>query len=201
MKLQIPDKFSGLLGKINEKNFHYIFTGALILIFLLYYFVLIRPQINAIWKIKPEIESLSENIKKTKSDVTNLQDYKNKVEDFEQKLALMQAKVKLKYEMPLILERVSRIANEKNIKIDQITPLSVDAVSLLEDKHRKYYSLPIEIDASSGYHDFGGFLNALEQDEIFFKITEFSIAARSSSRTHRINLTLNTIIYEEVGTE
>ncbi len=195
-KIELPKDFSGLLEKINEKNFYYIFTGSLLLIFLLYYFVLIRPQLNAFWKITPEIKDLSENIAKTQNDINNLQNYKNKVDQLKLKLETMRAKVKSRQEVPIILEKISRIANENNVKIDQIMPESTDMSLLLSDNQNKYFSLPIVVEADSSYHAFGKFLNKLEQDEIFFRTAMFSINSQSNSRTNKVKLTLNTIVYE-----
>ena len=200
MKVRIPTNLSGLLEKINEKNFHYIFIGALLLIFLLYYFVLIRPQLNALWKIEPEIKTLTGNIKKAKDDTNNLQGYKNSVPNLQKSLRTLQAKVRQKHEVPIILEKVSRLANKNNIKINQISPVSMDPDVLLEDNQRVYYSLPIDINADGSYHDFGRFLNDLENDEISFRTAAFVVTAQSTSRLHKIKMTINSILYEKAKT-
>ena len=199
MKIKLPDKLTKFWEEIDEKNFYRIFWGALVLIFILDYVLFMRLQLNALWKINPQIKELSENYKQAKVDIERQPEYEKQVEQLKQVMVDVQVKIKSREDVPLILERISRLAQENGIKIDQITPFSGQSTVLLEKSGRKYYSVPISVEAQSGYHDFGRFLNRLENDKVFLKTDSFTFLGKGSGSSHSIKLILQAIVYEEGG--
>src|SRR3989344_131290 len=161
-------KVSELIGKIDEKNRHYFLIGALLFIFLLDYFILMRPQMVILTKISPELKLLSQDIEKAREDIGKLGFYQAEVRRLESQLAQTSKTIKSKEEVSIILEQISRMANRNNIRIDQIMPSMEEQKVLLEDNKRTYYALPILVQAKSGYHDFGRFLNQMERNDLFF---------------------------------
>ena len=190
-------KISELIGKIDEKNRRYVLVGALLFVFLLDYFILMSPQLVTLTKISPEIKLLSQDIDKAQEDIQKLGFYQGEVKRLETKLAQTNQAVKSKEEVSIILEQISRIANQNNIRIDQIMPSLEEQKVLLEDKKRTYYALPILVQAKSGYHDFGRFLNQLENNDLFLYVTSFSIVAGEEARAHALKMNLQAIVFEE----
>lgn len=197
MKLKIPKNFSSILEKINDKNRHYVFGGILVVIFLLDWFILMQPQLRALQKINPELKALSESIQNTKNDIQNIDTYKKQVEELKGKVSDIYLSVKAKEEVEVILERISLLANKNGVKIDQIKPDTQELEVLLENNERQFLSLPISIEAHSSYHNFGKFINELERDEIFLKVSTFTITPTSEMRSHSIKLTLKAVIYDK----
>ena len=101
----------------------------------------------------------------------------------------------------MILENISLLANKNGIKIDQIMPYPQDQSVLLKDKIRKYYALPILLDARGSYHDVGRFLFQIEDENDFLKVDTFTFSSGSSFRVHRFKLTLKAVVYEELDPE
>lgn len=196
MKLN-PDQFSSLLDNIDEKTRYYIFGGILLFFFLLDYFLLMGPQLGALSKINPEIKILKEDISKAKTNIKMTSQYENQVDDLKRKVAIMNLRVKSREEVPMILENISVLANTNGVKIDNIMPSTADQEILLENDERIYYSLPITLEASSGYHDFGRFINNIETGDIFLKINTFTISSGKDSKRHNINLILGAVVFEE----
>lgn len=198
MKLQIPEQYLEKIKNLDEKNCFYIFIAILLFIFLLDYFVLMRPQLEALTKINPEIKILSDNLKNTKIELSKVNYYRNQVKKYKKEISKVNIKVRSKEEVPLILKRISVVANRTGVKIDHIMPISQDNEILLEDKDRKYLAVPIIIEAKSAYHDYGRFLNQLENENIFLTVQRFNMSSRGEATEVGIKLTLRTIVYEEI---
>lgn len=193
MKIKVAD----LIGKIDEKNRKYFLIGALLFVFLLDYFILMRPQLVILTKINPENRLLSKDIEQAREDIQKLGFYQAEVKKLEGQLAQTSQTIKSKEEVSIILEQISRVANQNNIQIDQIMPFIEEQKVLLDDKKRTYYALPILVQAGSGYHDFGRFLNQLEKNDLFLDVTSFSIVAGDDVRAHALKMNLQAIVFEE----
>lgn len=191
--MKIPD----ILNKIDEKNRYYIFIGILVFVFLADYFVLMRPQFAALTKISPEIRILSQDIQKAKEEIQRMSSYQDEIKRLEDKIKGSSLKMRSKDEVPLILERISQLANQNGVEIDQIMPFSQDQEILLQDNKRTYYALPILVEARSGYHSFGRFLNQLERDNIAVDEAAFAITATDDTRYHKVKLNLEAMVFEE----
>ena len=186
-------KYLAKLQDMDQKNWYYILAGLLVLVFVLDYFILMKPQLGTLAKINPEIKILSDNLKRTKTDIARITEYKDQIQKLKEGVDALRLRVRTKQEVPIVLEKISRIANKNQVKVDQIMPNPLQQKVLLEGNDRTYFDLPIIIEARSGYHDFGRFINELEKDETFFKIDEFTVAAMTGSRLNAVKLTLKKI--------
>jgi Tfp pilus assembly protein PilO len=197
MKINPQEKINALLEKIDEKNRYYIFIGLLLFLFLLDYLLLMRPQLSALTKIGPEIKLLSEDLKKAKDDIKRVDFYKQEVARFHEKVDDIQGRVKYREEIPLVLERISRIAMENNVKIDQIIPQSGTQKPILDAKDKKYFRLPISVDARGKYHDLGRFLNALERDRLAMFPLSLTISSGGEGKLHAAKLSVAAVVIEK----
>lgn len=197
MKNDLKDKISEKFEKMDDKTLYYIFGGVLLLVFLLDYFVLMRPQLATLTKINPELKILAGDIEKAKTEITKLDQYKKEVSRLEDAIKKENEKVEPREEVPLILEHISRLANTNGVKITQIMPNVIDSEIVLENNDRVYYSLPIDIEAKAGYHNFGRFIDTIEQGEIFLQVKKLTIASTANTKDHSIKLTLDAIVYEK----
>ena len=197
MKLKIVDQISAKFTNLDEKNRYYIFTGILVFVFLIDYFIIMHPQLGTLSKLALDNKSLSEEIDDSKSEIQKLGLYKKQIERAEEKLKATSGKIRPREAVPLVLENISRIANKNGIKIEQMVPQSGDQKILTSTKERKYYSLPIVVDAKGGYHNFGRFLNQMENEGLYLAVTSFSLTSGGESKTHSIKFTLKAIVFEE----
>jgi len=198
MNIKIPEKISSIFTKVEGKNRYYVFVGILFFVLLLDYFILMRPQLGALKKINPEIKTLSENIKKAKEDIKKLNTYKSDLEKVSQKFEEANLKVKSRDEISFVLEYIARIANETGVKIDQIMPDTLGQELLTENNQRKYFDLPVYMEARSGYHNFGRFINKIEQNDISLRVGTFTVVVTNDKRLHTIKMTFKATIFEEV---
>lgn len=205
MKTKISNKSSKYFEQIgnkiknlDEKNLYYLFGGVLVLIFVLDYLVLMRPQLNSLYKLGPNIKALSDDINKNIDDAWNIEEYAKDIKRLSKEFEQVSSRVKSKEEVSIILEQISMIADKNHILIDQITPIFQNQIKVLENKGMIYFKLPIDIDARAAYHDFGRFINQLENGDLFFRIPEFSIAYLEDSKLNKIKLTVDVIIFDKL---
>ena len=193
IKEQIQEKMANL----NDKQIYWLLAGILLVFFLIDFFVLMRPQLNTLNKINPMIKRLETDIGGVERNMSQMEHFRGEVARLENDISGLNEKVLHRQEVPLILEKISRIATKNKIKIDQVMPDSVNQDLILENDAKRYYTLPIFVEAQGGYHDFGTFINLIENESIIITVRNFKIAAREGTKKHTIELNLNAIVYEE----
>ena len=203
--MKIPDQLVPIIEKVTSKikdldakQRYYIFAGILVFIFAVDYFLLMNPQIKALQNISAEIKKNSENIKAAENDSKNIPHYKGEIKSIEEKITKLEQRVLSRDEESVVLERISEIASANQIKITHITPELENEKVLIANKDRKYLNFPVSIEAKSGYHNFGEFLNSIEKDNIHMRIQEFSLSSAGEARGINIKLTLGTVVYENL---
>lgn len=195
--LDALEKVTTLLKGLSQKQYYALFGGMLLAFFLLDYFVVMGPQLRALTDVSTKIQSKQDDLTRTQNDILRLNNFRKQTEGLKKEVSRLGNKVRPRQEVSQILERITLIGSQSSIIIDQIMPKVLDEELLLETKEKKYYSLPISIEARCGYHDFGRFLNDIENDGIFFSIISFSVRSVNNSTDNRIKLIIRTVIYED----
>ena len=205
---QLPKNFSEITNKViakisamDRQQRYLVFGGVLLFVFLLDYLILMRPQLGALGKLSPKIQTLAADLKTNKDNIQKIDYYRSESERLKEKVALLNARVRSKEEMSQVLEEISSLANDNRVKIDQIIPNMDDTQSILKNNHRNYSTLPIAIEAKSNFHNLGRFINKLETAEIFFTVGNLMITPGDDTRQHSIKLTVNAIVYEPAKNE
>ena len=186
------------LDQLNPKYRYCVFGGVLIFILLITYFVFTRPQVEQLKKITPQIKTLSDDLQKAKANIQQRAHYETRLEALKDSIQKIKVGVLTREDVPLILEQISQLAAKNRVKINQLMPRPEEEKSLLAYDQLNYFVLPIFMEARAGYHDFGRFLNALEKENLSFKIQELSIISIEGSLNHAIKLTLQSILVEEI---
>ncbi len=190
------------ISKIDEKTRYYILGGGLVLIFLADYFVVMNPQLKTLGTINSKILQLSKDFKTAKEEIGKTRQYHQEVVKFREQLKKDERRIIKNEEVNSVLEAISRMAREENIRVDQIMPIVGSEKVLLKNRDEKYYSLPIMVTVRCGYHDLGRFLNRVENGDIFLDISDFSIAASSDdSMRHAIKITFKVVAFEKVESQ
>jgi Tfp pilus assembly protein PilO len=188
-----------MLNKLDINIRYGIFIAILLIILVLDFFIIIMPlQLNPIRKLDSDRQTLQQNIEKLKSDWTRIDQIKVSLQKNRMELEALNSKIRPVGEIPSILEDMSRLANDVGVKIDQITPQPDAQKILVSSDSGKYYLLPIVIQASSGYHMFGRFLNRLELGKLLFIVQSLSIENKADEgKDHIISATLKVVVYEK----
>ncbi|MCA9401760.1 MAG: type 4a pilus biogenesis protein PilO [Candidatus Omnitrophica bacterium] len=195
--MNLIEKLKPYLDKIDNRNKTYILIGVLVSIVIFDFTLLLWPQISTLSKIGPEITKLETDLEQTRNDILRMNQYQKQVEEYREKLKIVEKKILSKEEIPIILEKISRLAIENGVVIEQIVPGTDSAELILESGGKNYFSLPIRIQADSGYHQFGRFLNQIEREEINMKVGDFTIASRMDMKEHAVEMVLIAVVFDE----
>ena len=192
------DFISEKIKKLDPKYRYLIFGGALLLVFLINYFLLLRPLLGSLNKMATKTSELRQNVQGVKNDIARIDQNRTQLEKIRGQINEVKIKIRSKQEVPLILEDISRNANHAGVKIDQLMPLKDQQEVLAKTEDVNYYSLPILIQVRSSYHDLGRFLAQMEEDKIFYSLSGLSITANPKEATRQmIQLTIKSVISEK----
>jgi len=147
-------------------------------IFLLaiYYLILLRPVIGKLNTLLPKVYEVKRDLKDARFLITNKALIEKKKEELLLKLEEYEKIFPAEREIPKLLENLSSIAGESNVRIVSTRPF------VKEDYSRNgvpkiYQEIPIEIVAKSGYHQLGQFLQKLETGDRYIMIKDVKISA------------------------
>ncbi len=170
------------------------------LIILLDLFFLVSPQINSIANVNDQIKKLSQDTQEVLADRARIVFLKKNLQEARVQLKWLQSKVRPIQEVPAILGTISSIANECDVKIDQLAPDKAHQQALKKASYGKYYALPIVIKARCGYHNFGRFLNKLENEDLYFIMKDFIIQNDDTDiHMHQFSLTIKVILVDRTS--
>jgi type IV pilus assembly protein PilO len=198
--MQLPiEKFRGLINKVNEKNPYYLLIALLFCILIVFYLFPIQFQFAALQAISPKITQMRQDLETTQNNIQRKKQYQDELQRHTNRLEDLRRRIKRKEEIPLLLENISRIAGQHGVSVVQLMPQTTLDEPILENKDGRYFSIPIVIEAQSGFHQFGAFINELEREGVFLRLPRFSIAAGSAnSRQQDIEMTMEVVIFEQV---
>ena len=194
----IKQQIEQIISRINEKNPYYSIIGFLVIVFLLDYFLVMQFQLKMLNSLNTKLMTLSTDLEKSEVDIQRFSAYQNQLNKLKNNFEKLDQKIKGKEDLPLIMENISRLANKHGIRIEQIMPNTAQSKSVLKNIDGEYHSIPISVQAKGEYHDFGRFINQLENEEVFMLIPEFSIVGGQGRASNQsIKMKIQAIVFEK----
>src|SRR3990167_3114096 len=123
------------------------------------YLLLINPVIGVCMRATPKLAAMKSQLQELKDNGRNEALIGQSWEAADGRLAAAERAFVASNELPTLLENLSKLAQDSDVKIISLKP--IEAVSKTE-KAKRYQSIPIEINSSSGTHELGRFLSKLE---------------------------------------
>ena len=186
------------IPEMTRKMKYYFLAGFVFFIFLFDYIFIMGFQINALKSLSPKNLELSENLKETKYNLENMPHYQKEVSRLREKLLRVETSILSREEIPMLLEKISRLAISSDVQIDQIMPLKDSQELVLENDGGKYFALPIYVRGQGSYHAIGKLFNRIETDKIFMSIEDFDISQNSSHpRKHIVKSAITIFVMEK----
>lgn len=168
--------FLDRLKELEARYLYMILAGIIVLVAVADFGLVMCRQLE--W-----IGVLDDKIVQMNKDITDLATNRQRLAQFNVQLDLARlarknfnAMVHRKEEVPVVLNSISRIANEFGVKIDQLAPQAVSAAPLVQNDDGKYYTMNIAVRVRSGFHAFGRFINRMERERLFWQLEDFTIA-------------------------
>ena len=196
MKIDIASIIANF-NRLDLRTRYAIFAGCLAAVFLLDGFTLMAFQWLILQNIESKSQTLEQNIKQVKSDLVRIDQMKASLQRSRTQMETMNMKIRPVTDKDSILDDISQIANQAGVKIDQLTVQGDFQKALISTKTIKYYALPIVIQASSGYHTFGHFINELEQARLSFILSGLTIEDHSGDSRHSINAIFKVVLSDK----
>jgi len=158
-----------------------------------YSFVFIKPALEELLKLRRKVDTLHVDINQVEGEIRREGILKKRLVSMKEKISLYENKLPTEHEVPILLEDLSRMAQETYVKIKGINP-SVTKGARKGNK-KPYREIPIQISAQSGYHELGEFINKMENTDRFMKIQGIQIKSNPKNmRLHNIELDVSTFI-------
>ncbi len=200
--IKIPEQLTNLFSQADEKKRNIAIGVAAFLILAIDFLLIMRPQISRLMFLNQEVSKRKTDFKAANDDIAKVAQYRSDVHQWAEKISSMNEKIKSREEVPLILERISLMANQQGVKINQIMPNQDGQKAILKNSEVQYYLLPIFVEAYAGYHDLGRFLNQLESDEMYLRLDNFTLSANGGDiYHHQMQMTIQAIIFDKTKVE
>ena len=171
-----------ILNKFNldSKKIMLILIVAFIFAYIDFSF-LIKAQTNSIARIGPKIAKLKSDIDNTNRQLVILRNQPKVKEGSANKAK----KIISENELNILLQEISDVANQNNVRILEIKPArgapKTTAVKTTTPKgpaNQNFVLIPLDLTAS--FHSLGGFINGLENNQKLIIINELKIANDSN---------------------
>ena len=199
VQINIGEEVSKLISKINEKNPYLIVGIGAGIILIGFYFIFFQAKFKEITILSAEMGNLRQTLEQTQSNLQRVNQYNKERANLNQKIENFSKKIKSKDEIPGALEKLSRLAAQNGVKIEQMMPDEAHSEVVLKNEEGHFISIPVVIGARSSYHDYGRFVDKLEDAGIFLGISDFGIMTNSAdSNKHLVKMVLRLIIFEKV---
>lgn len=183
MKLNLPP-----IDLKDKKTQVFILIGLVsVLGVIIYLSFILVPQVERVFEAVGRASRVETDLKDAQYNIDNIAKFKTSVTVYEEKIDRYEKMLPTEQEIPALLENLSDMAKNSNIKIVGIMPVTVK-----EDTIRKasvYQEKPILINAKSGYHELGKFLSNMENAGRFMKVSDIQIKANAQApKRHDVEL-------------
>lgn len=175
-------------------------TIGVIIFFVLFldYLILLRPQLVILGQIKRQINALSADLKSTKEGIASIDQLKKQRAFLQSRIGTVGERITPEGEIPVVLENISKIAKQTNLKITQIKPSRESEKMIATSPVGVIYELPILVEGRCGYHQLGSFVNKLEGSKIFMDLAGMEmVPSPDDALHHNIKLVVKTYIVEK----
>jgi len=181
--------------KENPKQMMVVISVATVFTLLLYFNFLLKPQVMSICSAISKLDKVSADLKAARSDIAKINSMRNTVEAYNKKLGQYEKTLPTEEGIPGLLESLSEMAKNANMRIDGIAPVDQKEI---KTENRAYKEIPIMITANAGYHGLGQFLSSLENSDRFMKVIDMQIKANPvSPKRHDVELLVVTYVLLE----
>lgn len=177
--------------KKNEVKLAILIIFVSIIGLVLYFNFVLKPHVARVFSLMIEANKLSSDLKNARADIANIPKFKNDIGAYKEKVERYEKMLPAEREIPSLLESLSNMAKNANVKIVGIMPAVAEAEKTT--RTHAYQEIPILINAKSGYHELGHFLSNMGNSDRFMKIADINIkSSRDNSRKHDVELLILT---------
>ncbi len=170
----------------------YILIGIITIVFVFVYFNFLLGPINKSIKFKKEkIKELTNIIIEAKKEIGQLDHLRMKNAALEEELIELQLLLPNKKELPDILRKINKTAQQHGMKIINIQPRPI-----VTNVSQEYNEIPFGIQIIGTFHNVGNFISEIAQEKRLFDTRDLKLNQQiSSDKSITVNGTLTLIAY------
>ncbi len=186
------------IKSLDPRVLYVVFGLGILLLVAADVFLLLRPQVSGLLSQNKKNGELKSQIEKLQNDKKHVGQFQKGLADMKSKVAEFDRMVYAKDDVPVALNNISTLANEYGVQIDQLAPQRQSEDQLVKNDDGVYKSIAIFIEARSGYHEFGRFINKMEKDNMFWKLDELVFSAdKINPHKHIVKMVMRILVLEK----
>lgn len=161
-----------------------------------YSFLFLGPVMSKLTFLFQNVSRLRIKLDTAEISINSMPKLKKEIGEIRSKVDFYSNKLPREEEFPSILESLSDMAQDANVKITKILPGKDSQILVKEEVSSDIYQQKeILISAQCGYHQLGAFIVALENTERFMEVSDIEIETRKiNPKRHNVRLTVKTFI-------
>jgi len=195
MKLDVREKIEGFLRTKTRQQIAFGLVAIFLGFDIAYGYLFIEPAASGFFARIKESQNMATDIAQVSDSLKRQDLLKSRLGDMNKKVAFYEKQLPQENEVPALLEELSRMAKDSNVKILAINPNEKGAPASGDKTKKPYKALPIGITALCGYHELGAFINKLENADRFMSIKDLDIKTNpGNKKLHTVNIVVYTYI-------
>lgn len=161
---------SYLRGTVTPKDWGMV--GAIFILTLVlagaFYFIVMQTMTSKIVALQTEYDDLSQSVKKAQETKANIENLREEAKLYQDLVSKFEERLPEEREIPQMLRQFEAIGNSINlqVKLSSMTPLP----------ELNKETIPFKVTAFGDFHQIIEFVNELEREDRYFKITDIEIS-------------------------
>jgi len=183
------DSFFSKIEKLSKIQRILIFSGVFALIIAIFIFVLYKPKLEKIGKLKKELGTLEKKLVVAKRNAADLEKFKKMMQEAEVQFKTAMKALPEKEEIPSLLTSISRSGQDVGLEFLEFTPKA--------DVRKEFYAeIPVAMKVKGGYHDLAIFFDKVARLSRIVNIKNISMGRAKNSQ--ELNTSCTAVTYKFV---
>jgi len=184
-----------------KKNEIIAFTGLICAVILVgYFFLFLNPITSKLVDLSRKLSKLQSDLAIADLAIGSMPKLEKEVGELKNRTISYSNRLPKEEEFPALLESLSTMAQNTDVKITKIVPIKDTEAAPVEKASPPgiYQEKGILINAQCGYHQLGMFISELESAERFMEIFDITIeSVKMMPRRHNVQLIVKTFVLKD----
>jgi type IV pilus assembly protein PilO len=146
------DSFFAKIEQLSKVQRILIFSGVFIAIIAIFVFILYKPKLAQISKLKNQLKTLEQKLVVAKKNAADLKEFQKKMQEAELQFKTAMRQLPEKEEIPSLLTSISRSGQDVGLEFLLFEPKP-------EVRKEFYAEIPVAMQVKGGYHDLAIFFD------------------------------------------
>ena len=155
-------------------------VGAFLVVFLVFWFLYVEPQREALALLQAELEQKRSEVAQAERDQVELERFQGEVDDLNNRLQALSAVLPERQEAAALLRRLVTFTQQSNLTLRAFRPQA----PVIREMHSEW---PIRLELDGTYHNLGSFFDRVSKFPRIINISDVIIRAKEAPE---LNLTI-----------